>query len=177
MPLANPKILCYGSIKMQSKTHPIWALLRIALGFILFWAFIDKLIGFGVSTPSEKSWLNGNSPTTGFLKLATYGPFKSIFLSLAGNPIVDWLFMLGLLLIGLALILGIGMKIAAYSGSLLFFLMWLSLFPPKNNPLLDDHIIYILVLIGLEKANAGRVWGLGNWWKNTEIVKKLPFLE
>lgn len=162
---------------MDSKTHPVFALLRITVGWLLFWAFLDKLIGFGIATAPEKSWLNGNSPTLGFLKLGTTGPLKPFFESLAGNAVVDWLFMMGLLLIGLSLILGIGMRIAVYSGSLLFTLMWLSLLPPKNNPIIDDHIVYIFALLCLEKAHAGRVWGLGNWWRNTQIVKNLPFLE
>jgi thiosulfate dehydrogenase [quinone] large subunit len=107
------------------------AMLRIGMGWIFFWAFLDKLFGLGFATEASKSWLSGNSPTTGFLKFATHGPFKPFFESLAGNPIVDWLFMLGLFGIGLALILGIGLKIATQTGSLLLFLMWASLLPPE----------------------------------------------
>ncbi|GMA18260.1 hypothetical protein GCM10025862_02810 [Arsenicicoccus piscis] len=41
----------------------------------------------------------------------------------------DWLFMLGLLGIGIALITGCGLKIAAWTGTLLLFLMYLAEFP------------------------------------------------
>ena len=88
------------------------------MGWIFLWAFVDKLLGLGFATAPEKSWLAGGSPTTGFLKFAAKGPFVEIFHAMAGNPIVDWLFMLGLLLIGLALLLGIGVRIAGYSGAL-----------------------------------------------------------
>lgn len=152
------------------------ALLRIGIGWIFFWAFLDKLLGLGFATETNKSWLAGNSPTTGFLKFATHGPFKSLFENLAGNVFVDWFFMIGLFCIGLALILGIGLRIAAYAGSLLLLLMWMSLLPPDNNPILDDHIIYILVLIVLNQSNAGNVFGLGSLWRKTKLVQKYPFL-
>ena len=155
----------------------ISGLTRISLGFILLWAFFDKLLGLGMNTALEKSWLAGTSPTLGFLKLATKGPLAGFYQNLAGNVVVDWLFMMGLLLIGLALILGVGMKIATYSGSLLMFLMWSASFPPKTNPLIDQHIIYILVLLGLNATKAGEHLGFGKWWSNTGIVKKFPILE
>lgn len=149
---------------------------RIALGFIFLWAFLDKLFGFGFATAANKTWLSGNSPTMGFLK-GSKGPFDSLFQGMAGSTVVDWLFMLGLLLIGLALILGIGMKIAAWSGALLMFLMWAAALPPKNNPIVDDHIIYILVLCILHCYEAGRYVGLGGWWEKTKLVQKFSFLK
>lgn len=159
------------------KQLPVFALLRIAMGWIFFWAFIDKVFGLGFATVSNKSWLAGTSPTYGFLKFASQGPFKELFSSLAGNSFVDWLFMLGLLGLGVALLLGIGLRIAAYAGSLLLFFMWLALLFPKNNPFLDEHIIYILVLWILYKTQAGDQWGLGKWWKKQAFVKKYPLLQ
>lgn len=152
------------------------ALTRVSLGFIFLWAFLDKTFGFGIATTAEKSWLAGGSPTSGFLGNAVKGPFAEVFHKMAGSPVVDWLFMAGLLLIGLALILGIGMKIATYSGSLLLFMMWLALLWPSNNPFLDEHIIYIFVLFTLNATRAGEVWGLGKEWSGSKLVKKLPFL-
>ena len=154
----------------------VWGLARIAFGWIFLWAFFDKLLGLGYSTLPAKSWLMGASPTTGFLKGAA-GTFAPFFNSLAGNMIVDWLFMAGLFGIGLALVLGIGMRIATYTGSLLLFFMWLAVFPPKTNPILDDHIIYILLLIGLYGAGAGDVLGFGKSWKKSSIVKQYPILQ
>lgn len=155
----------------------ILAVLRIAMGWIFLWGFLDKLLGLGFATTPDKTWLSGSSPTAGFLKLATYGPFKPFFESLSANLLVDWLFMLGLLLLGISLILGIGMRIAAYSGSLLMILMWLSMFPPKNNPLLDDHIIYALVLLLLDQFKAGDTLGFGKSWQSTNLVKQYKFLK
>jgi thiosulfate dehydrogenase [quinone] large subunit len=150
------------------KQEKLLAALRIALGWIFLWAFLDKTFGI-YPTAAENAWIAGGSPTTGFLANAPSGPFAELFHALAGSPLVDWLFMLGLLGIGLALIFGIAMRLATWSGSILLGLMWLAVLPPEHNPLIDDHIIYILVLILLYKTNAGNAYGLQNWWK-----KKAP---
>ena len=151
-------------------------ILRIAMGLIFLWAFCDKTFGHGFATAPEKAWILGNSPTTGFLTHATSGPFAPLFQSLAGNVFVDWLFMIGLLLIGLSLTLGIGMRVAVHSGSVLLALMYLAALPPQHNPLIDDHIIYILALQLLLHLHAEDTLGLGSWWKKQGIVKKYPIL-
>ena len=52
----------------------------------------------------------------------------------------DWLFMIGplsLLGIGLALVLGFTMRIAASAGVAMLVLMWSAVLPPANNPFMD----------------------------------------
>lgn len=161
----------------ETKTVFIWALLRIVLGWTFLWAFADKLWGLGYATEPAKSWLLGTSPTYGFLKFGSTGAFASQFNALAGSVWVDYLFMAGLLLIGLSLVMGIAVRIAAYSGIILMVLMFLALFPPKNNPFVDEHVIYILVLFGIQKAKAGNVLGFGKQWKKLPLVKNHPVLE
>src|SRR3989344_4604166 len=157
---------------MVKKIDYVWALLRMSMGLIFLWAFLDKVFGLGFTTARDKSWISGTSPTFGFLKLGTKGPFSSFYQSIAGNPITDWIFMIGLLLIGIALILGISVKIAGYSGALMLFLMWTAVLPPEHHPFLDEHIIYMIVMIGLTITNSGEVLGIGKWWGNLNIVKK-----
>jgi thiosulfate dehydrogenase [quinone] large subunit len=108
---------------------------------------------------------------------ATTGPFASIFKDIAGNAAVDVIFMLALLMIGVALILGIGVRIAGYSGALLMVMLWSTRLPPENNPILDDHIIYMIVFLAMTVVKPGRWLGLGKWWSETNLVKKLPILE
>jgi len=151
------------------------ALLRVALGFIFLWAFLDKFFGLGYATAADKGWIDGGSPTKGFLSGVKVGPFESFFNSIAGTWWANTLFMLGLFAIGTALILGVAMKITMFAGPLLLVLMWSAEWPMAQfdsageatrsaNPFLDDHLIYALVIIVLALIGAGRVYGLGNWW-------------
>jgi thiosulfate dehydrogenase [quinone] large subunit len=151
------------------------AIARVSLGFTFLWAFFDKLFGLGYSTLSEKAWINGGSPTTGFLK-GVQGPFADTFHSMAGSAWADWLFMAGLLGVGVALTLGIGMRVAAVSGGLLLVFMWAASLPIKTNPFLDDHLVYAVVLGALALMHAGDTAGLGKLWSKIPIVKRLPVL-
>ena len=49
--------------------------LRLALGWMFLWAFLDKMFGLGHETAAEDAWINGGSPTEGFLAFAAAGPF------------------------------------------------------------------------------------------------------
>ncbi|HEY8472596.1 MAG TPA: hypothetical protein VIL37_08165 [Natronosporangium sp.] len=151
--------------------------LRIALGWIFLWAFLDKMFGWGFATETENAVVNGGSPTEGFLSFATKGPFADFYQSIAGATWADVLFMAGLLGIGVALIAGIGIRIAAAAGALLLVMMWTAVLPPENNPFMDDHLIYAGVLALLALANAGDTWGLGKVWAATPLVRRLPWLK
>ena len=153
------------------------AVTRLAIGWVFLWAFLDKTFGLGFATASEDAWINGGSPTFGFLTIATEGKyFHEFFASLSGT-FTDWAFMIGLLGIGLALILGIGMRIAAVSGAVMLMLMWAAELPLENNPFMDDHVVYSLVLIALAIYGAGRYWGLGRTWEQLPIVQRNRWLE
>lgn len=152
--------------------------LRIMMGWIFLWPFLDKLLGLGFATEYGKGWIDGGSPTYGFLMFATKGPFVEFFQNLAGNPFVDFAFMFGLFAIGTSLILGIATRLACWSGFVLLILMFLAGFiPPEHNPLIDDHIIYAFTLLVLANLRAGDYLGFGNWWSHTKLVKTLPFLK
>lgn len=149
---------------------------RIALGWIFLWAFVDKLFGLGHGTAAKDAWLDGGSPTFGFLSFGAVGPFQGVYHRIAGAAWADWLFMLGLLGIGVALILGICMNLAAASGALMLLLMWTAVLPPQNNPVIDDHIVYALVLGLLALLDAGRWLGLGGTWQRLPLVQRAPVL-
>ena len=159
------------------RTGYIWALLRFGMGWIFLWAFLDKLFGLGFATEAGNGWIDGGSPTFGFLNFAATGPLEGYYHGLAGNAVVDSLFMLGILAIGLPLILGIGVRIAASIGVVMLLLMYSALVLPEHNPVLDDHIIYAVIMLGLAIANPGYHLGLGRWWGKTKLVKKFPVLE
>lgn len=156
-------------------TENLFSLLRWSLSFIFLWAFFDKLFGLGFATLPEKSWLNGSSPTAGFLTFGIDGILSPLFHALSGNILIDILFMGGLLSVGLCLALGVGMRIACYSGVLMMALIYLSLFPLEKNPLIDEHIIYILVLLLLAKNNTYEN-SLQKKWRGLSFVKKYSIL-
>lgn len=151
----------------------VLAVARVLLGFMFFWAFLDKTMGLGFATPSAHSWLNGGSPTAGFLA-HVQGPWADFFQGMSGNLLIDWLFMLGLLGIGMALILGVGVRLAAVMGTMMLALMWLASMPMVNNPFIDEHIIYAVMLWVF--ALAPRKWSLVDQWLETPTVKKNPWL-
>jgi thiosulfate dehydrogenase (quinone) large subunit len=46
----------------------------------------------------------------------------------------------------------------------------------SNNPIVDDHLVYAIVLVVLMLFTAERTWGLGKWWQSTSIVQRFPWL-
>lgn len=163
----------YGSevaAKLPMGARIAAAVTRIAMGFYFFWAFIDKTFGLGFSTPAEGAWVNGGSPTAGYLS-GVEGPFGSFFNGLAGAAWIDWIFMIGLLGIGLALLLGIGMRIAAVSATVMLALMYLASLPLVTNPILDSHITQALAIILVTVIGAGSIAGLGAAWQRLPVVQ------
>lgn len=155
-----------------------WAMLRLSMGWVFLWAFLDKTFGLGYATASENAWVNGGSPTYGYLTFGTKGPFTDFFQSIAGNAFVDWMFMAGLLAVGVALFLGIGVWMAGVSGAAMLMLMYVAAnMLPTNNPFLDNHIVYAVIMIVLPLTYAGRTLGLGRWWAATPMVRRFRFLE
>lgn len=149
------------------------AFARLAIGFTFVWPFLDKLFGLGFATPSERAWVNGGEPAQGFMSNAT-GPFGGLFGWMADTfgALNDWLFMFGLLGIGLAMMTGAGLRLAAIGGTLLMALMYLAEFPlgdhgPEamfNNPIVDSHWLEAALLIVCAATLSGDTWGLGRWW-------------
>lgn len=151
------------------------AVLRVTTGFIFLWAFLDKLFGLGYATSSARSWIHGGSPTRGFLSSVDVGPVQSLMHTMAGTWYADWLFMLALLGVGLAVVLGVALRPAAVAGVVLLAGMWLSEFAParstaagvatgSSNPFVDYHVVYALILVVLALTAAGTTWGLGRTW-------------
>jgi thiosulfate dehydrogenase [quinone] large subunit len=172
-----PTVATVADTASQKAIRYVLAGLRLALGWVFLWAFLDKLFGLGRSTPAENAWIDGGSPTKGFLGNAVSGPFEGFYHSFAGAAWADWLFMLGLAGIGIALIAGIGLRIAAIAGSFLLVAMWTAVLPPENNPFMDDHLVYAGVLVLLALAAAGDTLGFGRQWSRLPIVQRLPWLK
>jgi len=151
--------------------------LRLIVGLTFLWAFLDKLLALGFATGKNPetgavdrfgadAWINGGSPTEGFLAFGASGPFQSFYNSIAGDAWVNWAFMLGMLAIGAAFTLGIFTRLATIGGVIMYVMMWTVVLPPENNPVLDDHILGAAAVLVLGLFSAGRYLGLGSWWES-----------
>ena len=119
-----------------------------------------------------------------------HSPLHSFYTNIAStspNAWVNWLFMLGLLGIGVALTFGVFMRIGTISAVVMLAMMWLAEWPVQqlhdqtgaavyNAPFLDYHILYGVTILTLMFLGAERWLGLGKWWESLSFVKKLPWL-
>ncbi len=180
-------------VTAEAHRQPTWlarslAALRIAFGITFLWAFLDKTFALGFHTGYDQkgildrfgdaAWINGGSPTTGFLSFGVpeNNPFKGAFTAMAGNAAVDWLFMLGLLGIGVALLFGIAMRLGTAAGALMYAFMYAAVLPLENNPVVDDHLVGMIVMAVLAFGAAGATWGLGRRWARTRVAQASPVL-
>ena len=150
--LMDPK----GRIRLSRGGANMAALLRIGLGLLYLWAFLSQ--GFGITyansttdattgkveygwhfdVDADAGWISSgftHSPTAGYVDKA-HGPTAWVVQKLpTGLDDFGWIFALGGL--GIALTLGICMRIAGIGGFLLNVIIWFAGFPPSSNPLID----------------------------------------
>lgn len=182
-------VLVERDIVTHATARRALAALRIGFGLTFLWAFFDKLLALGYSTGvnpetgavdrfGPAAWFDEGSPTFGFLSFGVSEDnwFHGFFTGIAGDAWADWLFMLGLLGIGTALLLGVGIRIAAVAGGVLYLMMYAASFPLENNPVLDDHLLGAVTLVVLAATLAGDTWGLGRLWARSSIVRRFPVL-
>jgi thiosulfate dehydrogenase [quinone] large subunit len=179
----DPEVAARPGPTLTTSAAKALAVLRIATGFVFLWAFLDKTFGLAYSTPAAKAWIHGGSPTKGFLGSVDVGPFQTASHAIAGSPWVDWLFMAGMLGVGVALIAGVAVRASAVAGVLIMAMMWFAEFPlaqsasdgsasGSTNPLTDYHLIYAVVLVVLALTHAGDTWGLGRTWAGLPFVRR-----
>lgn len=142
-------------------------LLRLSIGWVLFYAGWSKVVTFFTSA---EDWT-----AAGFLSHLE-GPLADYFASLAGNVVVDYLNAYGLLLIGMALILGIFVRWSAFWGTVIMLLYFLAAYPAEHSFIVEDHIVYAFVLVVLAAIGAGRVWGLDGIIEKSEFAKSNPWI-
>ena len=91
---------------------------RVALGFAFLWATLDKTFGSAMPPHPPRPGSTAAHPPRGSSAASRSAPSRPP--SPQGrDPLANWLFILGLLGIGVALILGIGLRVAAVSGTLM----------------------------------------------------------
>lgn len=166
-------VLFQEDIIRSSGVRKLLAGMRILIGWTFLWPFIDKLFGLGFGTAAERAMVNGGAPAQGYMVNATEGsPFQPMFVWIAETfgSFADFLFMFGLFGIGVAMLAGAGLKIAAWGGTVLMFFMYLAALPIGRagegftNPITDSHWIEAIVLLVAAYTLSGDTWGVGKWW-------------
>lgn len=138
--------------------------LRVVMGWVLFYAGITKVL--------DPSWT-----AKGYLaNIPAANPFNSLWASMAGNPLIDYLVMWGLTLTGLGIIIGALVRWNSFWGAVMMLFFWLSSFPLKHSIIIDDHLVYAALLFGLGAFGAGRIFGIDSYLEDTEFVKRNPWL-
>jgi len=132
---------------------------RVAMGWIMLYAGLTKVF-------------NPNWSAAGYLGSAkTFAGFYGWFLQPNVLPFTNFLNEWGLTLLGVSLITGALVKYSGYLGALLMLLYYFPVlvFPKigAHSYLVDDHVIYALVLILFSVYRTGEYWGLDG------ILKKL----
>ena len=127
-------------------------LLRVALGLLFFYSGISKV-------------LNPEWSAYGFLvNASTFQGLYAWFAQPEILPVIDFVNQWALLLLGVSLVFGVFVRWSSFLG---IFLMLLYYFPNMSFPfvgehafIVDEHIVYILVLVVFIAFKVGRIWGL-----------------
>lgn len=160
----------------------VLGVLRITMGWIWLWAFLDKLLGLGFATTAENAWINGKSPISGFLAFGTNpdSPFATFFTEnlLQYADIMDFVLMGMFLFVGVSLTLGIFVRLASIAGIFFMISIVLAGIPFANNPIIDNHIVYAMILLFfITTPIVGQYIGIGSKWQELTIVNKYPILK
>lgn len=143
-------------------------LLRISLGWLFFWAGITKVLN---PAWSSAGYLQGAKTFPNFYQWLSGPDLLQIT-----NLVNEW----GLILLGVSLILGIGVRVSSVLGALLMILYYFPIlqfpYPNPHSFLIDEHIVYALALLLLASLRAGRIWGLENWCSRLPLCARVPAL-
>jgi len=159
----------------ETKGRYALAVMRVCIGWMFLWGFLDKMFGLGFQTPNGMGVIDGVSPSS-FVIYASSGIFADLFNSLAGNIVADVLMLSGLLCIGTTLMLGITPKIATVTGTIFFVIMHMVHLPPENNPVLYSDITLSVGLIAIYYLGGFERLSLLDRWRSTALVRKFPIL-
>lgn len=142
--------------------------LRVLMGWVLFQGGIVKIL--------DPEWT-----AAGFLQFAIPegNPFTAQFATMAGSPVIDFLVAWGLTLTGLGLILGALVRWNAFWAAFMMIMFWSASLhgglgaglPLEHGWVVDDHLIYAILLFALGAFGAGRLYGVD------AIIEAMPFVK
>lgn len=153
---------------MNKSQKIVLFILRLSMGWVMFYAGITKI-------------LNPEWSAAGYLQNAkTFSGFYHLFLTPGILPVVNFLNEWGLTFLGVSLILGIFVRLSSILGAILMLLYYFPVltFPYilPNSFLIDDHIIYALILVFFAVSRVGQFYGLDKWCRQLPLCRRFPRL-
>ncbi len=164
-----------------SETWVGWSIfgLRLVMGYVILSSGLGKLADGGWSDP-------GHWSADFFLRnvVDEANPVRGMFLLFAEHTwLVDPMVMWGQIVVGLALLLGVFVRLACLAGALQMLLFWaaawegglLAGLPVAHGYVIDSSFVYALVLFGLGAWGAGRILGVDAYLEETAFVENNPW--
>lgn len=140
--------------------------LRLLLGWYMFFAGIEKVL--------DPNWSAANF----LLNAKTFPDFYAWFATPTNLLWIDPLNAWGITLVGVALLLGIGIRPAAFTGA---FLMAIYYFPHYVFPsvphgfIVEDHIIYAVAFVFVAVAPHARLFALSHYLQKSALGR-IPYI-
>jgi len=165
-----------------SETWVAWSVLslRLIMGYVFLSAGLEKLLD--PDGWSSAAFLNPETP----FGVTGDNPLSGIFAEMSASAsMVDPIVIFGQIMIGLALILGVAVRFAAFWGAVQMILFWLAALegglleglPVEHGYVVDSSLVYAFILFGLGAVGAGRVLGLDRHIEEMEFVKNNPWIK
>jgi thiosulfate dehydrogenase [quinone] large subunit len=150
---------------MTKKVTIAVVLLRLLLGWFMF---IDGL----------QILLTPNWSANGFLLSAKTFPAFYAWVATIGSWWISPLNAWAITLVGVALLLGVGVRVASWVGAALMILYYFPhyVFPiVPNGYIVEEHLIYCVAFILIAVFPAAQSFGLGSYFRTT-LLGKLPIV-
>lgn len=140
--------------------------LRVATGWMMLYAGVTKVLD---PAWSSAGYLQGSKTAVWLFQFFARPDIL---------PFTDFMNKWGLTLLGISLILGVAVRLSSWLGALLMVLYYLPVLQfPYPNPhafIVDEHVIYALVLVFFASVGAGRAWGLDAVCGRLPLCSKFP---
>ncbi|WP_254768571.1 DoxX family protein [Salinilacihabitans rarus] len=168
-----------GGVTVRGQAHSLSAwfvlALRLMMGFAFLYAGIEKVLEAGWSAQgylANVAAVNGN-PLEGMFAWMAATPWFVEFVNVA----VPW----GELLIGLALLVGVAVRLAAFFGAFMMLMFYFGNWGVEHG-LINGDFAYMLVFLAVAAFGAGRILGLDAIIERYEVdgeplIEKYPRLD